>query len=112
MGVLSFMSPSIPLSSYVTVHPIGFAVHLQMLNKAAESALSLTEELAIEVDFFSVSLMEVIGHARVSLSVMVEDACNIIRQDVEVLRQKTGILLGTAVVDVRGYRLLQKFKLK
>ena len=52
--------------------------------------------------------MVTVGQADLPLAVMLEDSCNILRQEVDIVRIDTGGVIGTAVVDVRGYRLLQK----
>lgn len=51
----------------------------------------------------------VIGQANVELWVsMVEEKCNILRQEVEVLSPDMSRVVGSVIVDVRGFRLVHK----
>lgn len=48
---------------------------------------------------------EEIAKGYIDLTVMIEDSCNIIRQEIELMTSEASEIIGSATVDVRGYRL-------
>lgn len=52
--------------------------------------------------------LQVVGSAEVNLWVMIEDACNILRQEVDIVGIEDGDVIGSLVVDVRGFHALSK----
>eukprot|EP01037_Dinobryon_pediforme_P024859 gene24859-26798_t len=74
LGFVSELSNGVSLSSYVSTHPVGFSAHLRVGNGHK------------------------IGEGELSLAVMIEDSCNVLRQDVELLGDG-GKIIATAVVD-------------
>ena len=49
-----------------------------------------------------------IGDAIVELSIMIEDSCNIVRQEIDICELNSDTCIGSAVVDVRGHHLLSR----
>lgn len=120
VGLVSPTSPPVSLSHYVLVHPVGFFVHLKVDRSPmlfAEWVKGRGDGTAVHLELLRLSknedrdssttaLEESLGKATLSMEVMVEDSCHIIRREVEMTNNR-GALVGTAMVDIRGFRFLQ-----
>lgn len=108
LGVDSSMSNKVQVINNSAV--IGFSSYMRFNNDNAHLLREEIEEwgdqLSFQVNVFG-SDGQVIGQAQALLWVMVEDSCNLHRQDIDLLMDDD--LIGSVVVDVRGYRVLQKF---
>ena len=71
--------------------------------------------LSLQVVLMDVSRAhKIVGKAAVNLWVMIEDSCNILRQEVDIMADDAGgdalvRILGSVVVDVKGWHLLSEF---
>ena len=108
-------SASISLSSIPSaVQQLNYVVHMKY-NKAACAELASEieregEDLGLELLLIGLSGEEskILGSAVVNIWVMIEDSCNIMRQEVKILSQDRSVQsLGVVVVDVKGYHILQ-----
>ena len=124
LDIISDISHGVSLSSYVSTHPVGFCAHIVVGKdsfptlahsvQAVGDKLSISVNLMTHVDSSSSNDdgteggMVTVGQADLPLAVMLEDSCNILRHEVDIVSIDSGSVIGTAVVDVRGYRLLQK----
>jgi hypothetical protein len=145
-GAIGLPTPSgsgTPTATRRSLLPVNLAAHMLMNRKAslalAEEIGDKGEELALQVLLYDVSspTRNLLGVATVPLWVMIEESCNILRQEVEFVRVSpwTGaepsmegwrqggddldegnegnegngdVSIGNAVVDVRGYILLER----
>jgi hypothetical protein len=113
LGVSSTLSSSLSENSRVVQQLNSFA-HMKF-DKVACTELSTEimnegEDLSLELLLIGVvgEDTKILGSAVVNLWVMIEDSCNIMRQEVNVLSTDgSGKMLGVVVVDVKGYHLLQ-----
>ena len=123
LGIISDISHGVSLSSYVSTHPVGFCAHIvvgkdnfPMLAQSVQAAKELTISVnlmtqlsgGVDEDGNDGGGMVTVGQADLPLAVMLEDSCNILRHEVDIVSTETGGVIGSAAVDVRGYRLLQK----
>ena len=123
LGIISDISHGVSLSSYVSTHPVGFCAHIvvgkdnfPMLAQSVQAAKELTISVnlmtqlsgSVDEDGNDGGGMVTVGQADLPLAVMLEDSCNILRHEVDIVSTETGGVIGSAAVDVRGYRLLQK----
>ena len=74
------------------------------------------KEGQMEEEGFSLSVLvqdgttgENIGRANVNLWRMIEDSCNILRQEVDIISVSgsAGAVIGSIIIDVRGFPLLK-----
>ncbi len=93
--------------------PVNFSMHML----ASEKVLNdLSDEIQMEEEGFSFSVLvqdgttgENVGRASVNLWRMIEDSCNILRQEVDIVSVSTsaGAVIGSIIIDVRGYSMLK-----
>ena len=50
-----------------------------------------------------------LAQGSVALWVMIEDSCNIVRREVDLVGDGNGEVMGYVMVDVRGHRFLKQF---
>ena len=124
LSIVSDISHGVSLSSYVSSHPVGFCAHIavgkETFSTLAQSVQAAGDKLSVSVNLMTQvdenrndggdddGAMVTVGQADLPLAVMLEDSCNILRQEVDIISIDSEQVIGTAVVDVRGYRLLQK----
>ena len=94
--------------------PVNYSANI----KASVGVLSsLSDEIQMEEEALSCSLFvqdgatgETIGRAKINLWRMIEDSTNIIRQEVDIysLVGSGSAVIGSIIVDVRGFTLLTK----
>lgn len=113
LGATSTLSSSLSTNGVVVQQLNSFA-HMKF-DKAACTELSseiMNEGEDLSLELLLVELVgedtKILGSAVVNLWVMIEDSCNIMRQEVNFLSTDgSGEMLGVVVVDVKGYHLLQ-----
>jgi hypothetical protein len=112
LGLQSNPSPLIPSSAIVTVQPINYSSYLRL---NADLSVLLSDEIQSEGEYlsFRINLIEkdkegVVAQGSVALWVMIEDSCNILRQEVDLFDPATEEVVGFAVLDVRGHRFLKE----
>ncbi len=71
----------------------------------------IQESITCQVNIYAVTgedSRHMIGQAIIELWVMIEDSCNILRQEVDIFTSDMSAVIGSAVVDVKGNRLLSR----
>ena len=71
----------------------------------------LQESITCQINIYSITGEDsrtLLGQAIVELWVMVEDSCNILRQEIDIFTSDMTNVIGSAVVDVKGHRLLNR----
>jgi hypothetical protein len=111
MGVTSIPSPLLPTNLNQSFSAINYAAHLLFDNREASLQLSkyienegMNISVSINVNDYSKGIT--IGQAVVDLYVMIEDEKPLIRQEIDIMSAEMGNIIGSAVVDVRGYQVL------
>jgi len=112
LGAQSAPSSAVAVGPRATVERVDYSAHI-VFNRAVSVLLS--KQLSAQGDNFSLLISVVdassgklLGSATVLLYVMIEDSCSILRQEVDILSADgEDILLGVAVIDVRGHQVLQ-----
>ena len=93
--------------------PVNFSTHMLASDKLLNE---LSDEIQMEEEGFSLSVLvqdgttgENIGRANVNLWRMIEDSCNILRQEVDIISVSgsAGAVIGSIIIDVRGFPLLK-----
>ena len=111
MNITSTPSPVLPTNLRQSFSSVNYAAHLLFNNREASLQLSKfieSEGMNIEVSISIIDEMKgtAIGHAVVDLYVMIEDEKPLIRQEIDILSAEMGNIIGSIVVDVRGYQVL------
>ena len=108
-----YFFPSQSGGARVRMLPVNFSMHIM----ASDEVLNqLSDEIQVEEEAFSLSVLvqdgdsgENVGRAIVNLWRMIEDSCNILRQEVDIVSvsKSAGAVIGSIIVDVRGCAMLK-----
>jgi hypothetical protein len=89
--------------------PVNFPSHL-IFDEVTSQALTQDIEDKREALSLTIALHDddgdVLGIGQVNLWVMIEDSCNIIRREIDIISSQDGRVIASALVDVRGFHLL------
>lgn len=114
LGVTSPPSKSISMTSSEP-QPISFYSHMLFNEdniKLLKNEISdFQESLCFQINVYSSEALDdhvKVAHANVNLWVMLEDSINLSRQEIDLYSADDSELVGSIIVDVRGYLLLQK----
>jgi len=113
-------TPSRPISTSArpgsaVVQPLNYAAHMRFDNALAET---LADEIQIEEENLHLAILfidtqtgKTIGKAAVNVYFMLEDSCNILRQEVDVFGddRNSSNAIASAVIDIRGHQVLRKY---
>ena len=72
----------------------------------------LGDATSIQLSILDGDDQTIIGQANIDLWVMIEDSCNILRQEIDIWADDLSHVIGSAVIDCRGHRLLTKCSTK
>lgn len=81
------------------------------LSMLQDELRELQESVTCQVNIYAITGEDsraVIGQAIIELWVMIEDSCNILRQEIDIFTSDMTSVIGSAVVDVKGNRLLTR----
>jgi hypothetical protein len=71
-----------------------------------EEISELRENLSCTVYIYNKSENTLLGQANLELWIMIEDSCNILRQEANIYTPNMTSMIGSVVFDVKGHRLL------
>ena len=74
-----------------------------------EEIQELQDKMTIDINVYDAETKELIGHAIIEPWIMIENAVNILRKDVELFYCSPTSRIGDLVVDVKGYLLFCKY---
>jgi hypothetical protein len=111
MGIISSPSTILPTNTRQSLSAINYAVHILINNREAAIQLSKYIEnegmnISISINIISENSKKAIGQAVVDLYVMIEDEKPLIRQEIDIMSTEMGDIIGSVVIDVRGYQVL------